>query len=131
MRTRHILELASDKDYRRRILQGLNKGESRNALAKDVRYARRGLIRERDPEMQLNVASSMNLVILCTAAWNTVHMQRGIRSLLRQRYRVNEEDLRFLSPFAHEHVNLYGQFRFQPVPKLDPLSVEKEFQPLW
>lgn len=131
VRTRHILELASNKDYQRRILQGLNKGESRNALAKDVRYARRGFIRERDLGSQLNVASSMNLVILCTATWNTVHMQRGIRSLLRQGYKVNEEDLRFLSPFVHEHVNLYGQFRFQPVPKLDPLSVEKEFQPLW
>ena len=131
LHTRHIFELAGDKDFRRNILQGLNKGESKNSLARDIRYARLGSIRERDPEMQLNIASSLNFVVLCVAVWNTVHMQRIIRSLLREGYPVTQEDLAFLSPYAHEHINLYGQFRFQPIPKPDPLSVEKEFQSLW
>ena len=38
VRTRHILEVAGDREYRKRILPGLNKGESRNALAKDLPY---------------------------------------------------------------------------------------------
>jgi TnpA family transposase len=40
VRTRHILQIAGDKKYRKRILQGINKGESRNSLAKELRYAR-------------------------------------------------------------------------------------------
>ena len=130
-RTSHILEMAGDKDFRQRILQGLNKGESRNALAGDIRYARKGTIRERDPEMQLCAASSMNLSILCVAVWNTVHMQRIIRSLISEGYKVTEEDLRFSSPFIHEHINFYGYFYFQPIPDTDLLSIESEFEPLF
>jgi len=128
VRTSHILEMAGDKDFRRRILQGLNKGESRNALAADIRYARRGTIRERDPELQLCAASSMNLNILCIAVWNTIHMQKIIRSLLQQGYKITQEELRFLSPFINEHINFYGHFHFYPVPTPE-LPVE-EFEPL-
>jgi len=130
VRTSHILEMAGDKDFRRRILQGLNKGESRNALAGDIRYARKGSIRERDPELQLCAASSMNLNILCIAVWNTIHMQKIIRSLLQQGYKITQEDLRFLSPFIHEHINFYGHFQFQPVPATNLGPIEKEFEPL-
>jgi TnpA family transposase len=130
VRTRHVLEIAGDKEYRRRILQGLNKGESKNSLAKDLRYARRGIIREKDPEMQLNVATSMNFAILCIALWNTIYMQRGIRLLKQEGYQINQEDLRFLSPFTYRHINLYGQFHFKSLPSPDSLSAEKEFEPL-
>lgn len=128
VRTSHILEMAGDKDFRRRILQGLNKGESRNALAGDIRYARKGSIRERDPELQLCAASSMNLNILCIAVWNTIYMQKIIRSLLQEGHKITTEDLRFLSPFINEHINFYGQFHFHPVPTTK-LPVE-EFEPL-
>jgi TnpA family transposase len=130
VRTRHMLEVASDKEYRKRILQGLNKGESRNALAKDLRYAGKGVIREKDPDMRLCVASSINLMILCITIWNTGHMQRAMRSLVNEGYQVNQEDLGFLSPFSHSHINLYGQFFFQPFPGMDALATRKEFEPL-
>jgi hypothetical protein len=130
VRTRHILEVAGDKEYRKRILQGLNKGESRNALAKDLRYARQAVIQEKDPDMRLCVASSINLMILCIAIWNTIYMQRGIRSLREEGYQISQEDLGFLSPFGHAHINLYGQFFFQPFSGLDSLAARKEFEPL-
>lgn len=130
VRTRHILEVAGDKEYRKRILQGLNKGESRNALAKELRYARQGIIREKDPDMRLCVASAINLMILCLAIWNTIYMQRAIRSLREEGYRINQEDLGFLSPFGHAHINLYGQFFFQPFPGMDSSAARKEFEPL-
>ncbi len=130
IRTRHILEMAGDKDYRRRILQGINKGESRNSLAKDIIYARQGKIHDRTPRLRLTRASSLNLAVLCIAAWNIIHMQRAIRYLRRKGREISEEDLRFLSPFIRDHINLYGQFKFQPVPDLDPLSVKREFEPI-
>ena len=39
-----------------RILQGLNKGESRNALATDIRHAKTGAFLDKAPEMQLCAA---------------------------------------------------------------------------
>ena len=77
VRTRHILEVAGDREYRKRILQGLNKGELRNSLAKDLRYARQGVIREKDPDLQLCVASSINLMILCLAIWTRIYINRS------------------------------------------------------
>ncbi len=131
VRTRHILEIAGDKEYRKRILQGNNKSESRNALAKDLRYARQGVIREKDPDMRLCVVSAINLMILSLAIWNTIYIQRAIRSLREEGYQINQEDLEFLSPFIHAHINLYGQFFFQPFSGIDPSAARKEFEPLF
>jgi hypothetical protein len=122
--------MISDKEYRRDILQGLNKGESKNSLSRDLRYARRGIIREKDPDQLLSVATALNLVVLCISLWNTVQMQRIIRTLLREKYIVTKEDLNYLSPFIHEHINIYGQFSFHPIPKSDPLAMEREFKPI-
>ncbi len=131
VRTRYILKVAGDKEYRKKILQGLNKGESRNALAKELRYARQGIIREKDPDLRLCVASAINLMILCLVIWNTIYMQRAIRSLREEGYRINQEDLGFLSPFGHAHINLYGQFFFEPFPGMDSSAARKEFEPLF
>jgi hypothetical protein len=57
-------------------------------------------------------------------------MQRAIRSLREEGYQINQEDLRFLSPFGHAHINLYGQFFFQPFHGMDSLAARKEFEPL-
>jgi TnpA family transposase len=78
--------------YRRRILQGLNKGESRNALAGDIRYANRGAFLDKDPELQLCAASGLNLAILCVAICNTIDMQKALRELRREGYPIQTED---------------------------------------
>ena len=44
--------------------------------------------------------------------WNTVYMQSAIDSLVKEGYPVKEEDLAHLSPARHEHINRYGQYRF-------------------
>jgi len=128
--TRHILEVAGDPDFRRRIFQGLNKGESKNSLSVDLRYVKKGAIREKDPEMQLCVASALNLTTLCIAICNTVDMQNAIRALKREGYNVNPEDLRFFSPYAHGHHNIYGRFYFHGVPGTHLDLIEKAFEPL-
>ena len=121
----------SDKEYGRRILQGLNKGETKNSLAGGIRYAGRGIIREKNHEMRINVASSLNLVILCTAIWNTIYMQKEIRALINEGYKVNVDDLIYLSPFIHSHINFYGQFSFNSLPKIDTATASKVFEPLY
>jgi len=130
VRTRHILDMAVDPDYCRDILQGLNKGESRNYLAKELRYARQGTFREGDPELRLSAASCLNLVILCIAISNTVQMQKTIRQLIKRGMKITKKDARYLSPYLFGHLNFYGQFNFLPVPVFDSLFVEKEILPL-
>ena len=58
---------------------------------------------------------------------------RRTRNILNSssRYQIDPEDLRFLSPFAHGQINLYGQFLFRPFSGLDSSSAEREFEPLW
>ena len=130
VRTRHILDMAVDPVYCRGILQGLNKGESRNYLAKELRYARQGTFREGDPEMRLSAASCLNLVILCIAISNTVQMQKTIRRFIKEGMKISKEDARFLSPYPFGHLNFYGQFNFLPVPEFDSQFVEREILPL-
>ena len=130
LRTRHILEMAGDMDYRRRILQGLNKGESRNSLAGNIRYAQRGAFMDKDPEMQLCAVSALNLTILCMAICNSVDMQRAIRNLKRQGQQIRMEDLQFFSPYSHAHHNFFGRFSFQSIPGLHAADIEKAMEPI-
>ncbi|UCF94662.1 MAG: Tn3 family transposase [Desulfobacterales bacterium] len=110
IRTRRILEVAGDKKYHKRILQGINKGESRDFLAKELRCSRGGVISQKDAEIQVRVATSMNLVILGMATWNTMHMQRAIRPLMQTGHHIDQEDLRFLTPFARAHMTRIASF---------------------
>jgi hypothetical protein len=69
-------------------------------------------------------------MILCIAIWNTIYTQRAVRSLTEEGYQISQKNLRYLSPFGHAHINLYGQFFFQPFPGLDSSAAKKEFEPL-
>ena len=80
--------------------------------------------------MRLSAASCLNLVILCIAISNTVHIQKAIRQLIKGGMKISKEDARFLSPYPFGHLNFYGQFNFLPVPEFDSQFVEKEIQPL-
>lgn len=128
LRTRHTLEMAGDMAYRRRILQGLNKGESRISLAGDIRFANRGAFLDKDPELQLCAASGLNLAILCVAICNTVDMQKAIRELKREGHSISADDLKFFSPYAHSHHNLYGQFSYQTIPGIHAADVERALE---
>lgn len=43
---------------------------------------------------------------------NTVYMQAVIDQLKREGYKINEDDLRHISPARYEHINRYGKFSF-------------------
>jgi len=49
-----------------------------------------------------------NAVVL----WNTVYMQAALDHLKRQSLETREEDERRLSPLAHGHVNVPGDYSF-------------------
>lgn len=114
VKTAYIAEYLCVEELRRRVLLGLNKGESMHKLAGRVRFGQQGEFRDRTYEDQLNSASSMNLLLAAIVVWNTVHLQGCLKRLRADGYEYSEDDLRFLSPLMHRHLGIYGRYQFSP-----------------
>jgi TnpA family transposase len=109
-RTIFILDWLQDVELRRRVNAGLNKGESRNALARAVFFNRLGEIRDRSYEQQRHRTSGLTLVTSAIVLWNTIYMERAIETLRQQNIKFDEDWLQYLSPLGWEHINLTGDY---------------------
>jgi TnpA family transposase len=112
IKTAYLAEYLRSEELRRRVLLGLNKGESLNSLARKLFYGGQGEIRDRTYEEQLNAASSLNLLLAVIVVWNTVHIQACLRRLKADGRPVEDDDLKHLSPLLREHIGIYGQYNF-------------------
>jgi TnpA family transposase len=108
-RTLFTLDWISDPDLRRFTGQELNKGESRNSLARAVCIHRLGEIRDRTYENQQHRASGLNFVVTAIILWNTRYLEHAVATL-RQTEDVSDHLLAYLSPLGWEHVNLTGDY---------------------
>jgi TnpA family transposase len=108
-RTLFTLDWIEDPELRRSTGQELNKGESRNSLARAVFIHRLGEIRDRTYENQQHRASGLNLVVTAIVLWNTRYLERAVATL-RQTENVSDHLLAHLSPLGGEHVNLTGDY---------------------
>lgn len=109
-RTLFTLDWLEDPGLRRQASTELNKGESRNALARAVCFHRLGRIRDRDAESRQHRASGLNLVVAAIILWNTIYMDRAIRQLRRQGEPVPDDLLAHLAPLGWQHINLTGDY---------------------
>lgn len=112
VKTAYLAEYVQDEELRRRVLIGLNKGESLHALSRKLFFGSQGEMRDRTYQDQLNAASSLNLLLASVVVWNTVQMQVVLRQLRATGHLVKESDLRHLSPLLRQHLGIYGQYRF-------------------
>jgi TnpA family transposase len=108
-RTLFTLDWIDDPVLRRGTGQELNKGESRNSLARAVFIHRLGEIRDRTYENQQHRASGLNLVVTAIILWNTRYLERAV-GVLHQSEKVPNSLLAHLSPLGWEHVNLTGDY---------------------
>jgi TnpA family transposase len=108
-RTLFTLDWIEDPELRRSTGQELNKGESRNSLARAVFIHRLGEIRDRTYDNQQHRASGLNLVVTAIILWNTRYLERAVATL-RQTEVVPDHLLGHLSPLGWEHVNLTGDY---------------------
>jgi TnpA family transposase len=108
-RTLFILEWLRDPSLRRRVNDGLNKGEARNALARAVFFYRLGELRDRSFENQRYRASGLNLIVAAIILWNTVYLERAVESLRAERS-IDDALLPHLSPLGWEHIHLTGDY---------------------
>jgi hypothetical protein len=104
------LEWLQNPALRRQATAELNKGESRNALARAVCFHRLGRIRDRTPETQQHRAGGLNLVVAAIILWNTVYMERAIGTLRAQGEHIPDELLGHLAPLGWQHINLTGDY---------------------
>jgi TnpA family transposase len=113
-RSLFALQYLKDVDLRRRIHVGLNKGEARNALARAVFFNRLGELRDRTYENQRHRASGLNLVVAAIVLWNTVYIERAVKTLRERGQAISDDVLAHLSPLGWEHVNLTGDYIWKP-----------------
>jgi len=109
-RTLFTLDWLDDPMLRRQATAELNKGESRNALARAVCFHRLGRVRDRTRETQQHRASGLNLVVAAIILWNTVYLGRAIEALRSQGEIIPDELLGHLAPLGWQHVNLTGDY---------------------
>ncbi len=108
-RTLFTLDWIEDPELRRSTGEELNKGESRNSLARAVFLHRLGEIRDRTYENQQHRASGLNLIVTAIILWNTRYLERAVAAL-RGIEDVPDHLLAHLSPLGWEHVNLTGDY---------------------
>jgi TnpA family transposase len=80
-RTLFTLDWLEDAELRRQTSQELNKGETRNSLARAVFIHRLGEIRDRTYENQQHRASGLNLLVTAIILWNTRYLDRAVAAL--------------------------------------------------
>jgi TnpA family transposase len=110
-KTIFILDYISNEALRRRIQRGLNKGEAMNGLARALFFGKRGELRERGLQDQLQRASALNIIINAISVWNTVYLTEAI-NLLKEKGDLREDLLKHISPLGWEHINFLGEYTF-------------------
>jgi TnpA family transposase len=113
-RTLFTLDWLEDPALRRQATAELNKGESRNSLARAVCFHRLGRFHDRTYESRQHRASGLNLVVAAIIFWNTVYLGRAIDTLRRQGEIIPDELLPHLAPLGWQHINLTGDYLWAP-----------------
>ena len=119
-RTLYTLDWLEHPSLRRQATVELNKGESRNALARAVCFHRLGRLRDRTAEAQQHRASGLALVTAAIALWNTVYLGRARDALRRRGEAVPNALLAHLAPLGWQHINLTGDYLWGADTNLGP-----------
>jgi len=127
-KTIFLLDYISNKPLRRRIQRGLNKGEFMNALARAIFFGKRGELRERELQDQLQRASALNIIINAISVWNTAYLQKAIEHI-KDSSNIDESLLEHIAPLGWEHINFLGEYKFElrdvhETDDLRPLNLE-------
>ena len=109
-RTLHVLEWLERPALRRQATAELNKGESRNALARAVCFHRLGRLHDRTIQAQQHRASGLALVTAAIALWNTVYLGRALDAARRRGDLIPDALLAHLAPVGWQHLNLTGDY---------------------
>ena len=126
-KTLFLLSYISDLALRRRVLVGLNKGESYHALARSLVIVLGDALRLRSIEDQVNQITCLRLLATAIIVWDAVYMERAVEVLRRANYEIGDAQISHIYPMMLEHLNLIGEYRFpvdgRALTKLDALPL--------
>jgi len=111
-KTIYLLNYIDNKEYRRRILTQLNRGEGRHAVARIICHGQRGEIRKRYREGQEDQLGALGLVTNAVVLWNTLYMEAALNHMREKGIQMKEEDISRLSTLQHIHINVLGHYSF-------------------
>jgi len=109
-KTIFILKYASDPEFRRRILIGLNKGESMNGMGRAVYFGRRGQFWENELQEQLQKSSCLTLILNAIVIWNTKYLKKAWEYYEKNNPGIDKNLLKHVSPINWEHINFLGEY---------------------
>ena len=112
IKTTHILRWYADETNRRRLKRQLNKGEALHSLRSHLFYANQGEIKTQQDDQLLNQVGCLNLVTNAIIVWNTVYINKVVQQLRLEGHSIDDEDLKYIWPTRHAHINVYGQYHF-------------------
>jgi TnpA family transposase len=115
-RTRYLLNYLDDPSLRQRLLMGLNRARSLEALAYAIFFGKQGRFADRGDEARLNRALALSLVINAIIVWNTFHLEAAAETLKQRGQPVPDNIWPHLSPILWEHLHLTGKYRFDSEP---------------
>ena len=119
------LDWLESKALRQRCLAGLNKSESRHALAAAVFTQRQGRLTDRTVESQEFRASALNLVTAAIVYWNTLYMSRAVEHLRASGQPAPDDLLAHVAPLGWTHISLTGDYLWR-----EPAAAADDFLPL-
>jgi TnpA family transposase len=127
IKTLHVLNYCHDPAYRRAIHHQLQRGETRNSLARDVFHGGRGQLRQHYQVGQENQLGALGLMVNIIVLWQTVYMQAALDHLGANGHHPDPADVARLSPLGHPTINLQGRYQTtdrQPTGRLRPLRTD-------
>ena len=119
-RTLHALDWLERPQLRRQATAELNKGESRNALARAVCFHRLGRLHDRTAQAQQHRTSGLALVTAAIALWNTVYLGRALDAARRRGDLIPDALLAHFTPVGWQHLNLTGDYLWGADASLGP-----------
>jgi TnpA family transposase len=128
IKTLHVLQYCRDPQYRRTIHHLLQRGETRNSLARDVFHGQRGQLRKHYQVGQENQLDTLGIMINIIVLWQTVYTQAALNHLAANGHHPDPADVARLSPLGHPTINLNGRYQTTtrpPTNGLRPLRIPR------
>lgn len=107
--TNFVLRWSGNPDMRQRSHGQLNKGESANAMRREVGYGNRGRVRAQDPEQLHRHMEARRLVANAIGYWNARYIALAYKQLERDGRALPDHEVRRVHYMHHEHVNFFGR----------------------
>ncbi|KQU15261.1 hypothetical protein ASG65_27465 [Bacillus sp. Leaf13] len=82
-----------------------------NALARALFFGKRGELRERALQDQLQRASALNILINAISVWNTVYLTEATK-VMSEKGILQDQMIKHISPLGWEHINFLGEYNF-------------------